>query len=118
MKSYIGTIILALAGMMTMEASADTTARDAKRISLVAASPLAMPVAEPVNGAMKVVVPQKDLETAIRTSREGDILIYDGANAWYHVDGHALQSGTRVFVLGTGSLVSVFPKEASDEAIR
>lgn len=137
MKNIIGAITLALVGMVTINASADT-ARDAARLSLsssksktpkqepqsnpiaAAAQPnLTFAKAEPVGGAMKVVVPQKDLETAIRSSNEGDILIYDGVNAWYHVDSRALQTGTRVFVLGTGSLVSVFPKEGVEgEAVR
>lgn len=71
-----------------------------------------------IAGAMKVVIPQKDLETAIRTSKEGDLLVYAGNDSWYHIDGKALQQGTRVFVLGAGSLVSVFPKEADGENVR
>ena len=71
-----------------------------------------------ITGAMKVVVPQKDLETAIRTSKDGDLLVYAGNDNWYHIDGKALQQGTRMFVLGSGSLVSVFPKEAETETVR
>ena len=62
------------------------------------------------------MTPQKDLETAIRIAKEGDILVYSGQDSWYHIDVKALSSGTRVFVLGQGSLVSVFPKEAENES--
>jgi len=72
-----------------------------------------------IAGAIKVVTPQKDLETAIRVAKEGDILVYSGQDSWYHIDGKSLHGGTRVFVLGQGSLVSVFPKEAdSDSSVR
>ena len=78
------------------------------------------PKAIPANvaNAMKVAVPQKDLETAVRSAREGDILVYAGNDNWYQLDGKALQQGTRIFVLGTGSLVSVFPKDADGESYR
>ena len=64
-----------------------------------------------LGGAMRVLSAQKDLETAIRVSKRGDILVYNGAEGWYRIDGKSLQQGTRVFVLGQGSLVSMFPKE-------
>lgn len=70
-------------------------------------------------GLMKVLIPQRDLETAIRASKKGDILVYDGTSSWYKIEGRSLHNGTRVYVLGEGSLVSVFPKmEDNDAAVR
>jgi hypothetical protein len=64
------------------------------------------------NGAIKVIAPQKDLESAIRASEKGDVLLL-GSEGWYRLEGKVLQQGTKVYVLGgQGSMVSVFPKEA------
>lgn len=112
MKKAFFLVTMSLAGLLSINASPAQIA--------AAPAPAAAPraVAAGVSGAMKVVVPQKDLETAIRASREGDILVYAGNDSWYHIDGKALQQGTRVFVLGSGSLVSVFPKEAESDSFR
>ncbi len=75
------------------------------------------PVSQPttsqeVTGAIKVIAPQKDLESAIRSSEKGDILLYT-SEGWYRIEGKALKQGTKMYVLGNqGSMVSVFPKEA------
>ena len=64
------------------------------------------------SGAVRVIVPQKDLETAIRSSEKGDILLL-GPEGWYRVEGKNLQQGTKMYVLGGhSSMVSAFPKEA------
>jgi hypothetical protein len=69
-------------------------------------------------GAIKVIAPQKDLESAIRSSEKGDILLY-GSEGWYRIDGKALQQGTKMYVLGSqGSMISVFPKEADHSTAR
>lgn len=68
------------------------------------------------NGAIRVIVPQKDLESAIRASEKGDVLLL-GQEGWYRLENKAVQQGTKVYVLsGQGSLVTVFPKEA--ESVR
>jgi hypothetical protein len=115
MKKAFFLVAMSLAGFLCINASPAQ-----QQIIAAAPAPAAAPrvVAAGVSGAMKVVVPQKDLETAIRASREGDLLVYAGNDNWYHIDGKALQQGTRVFVLGTGSLVSVFPKEADSDSLR
>lgn len=112
MKKVLFLAAMSLTGLLSINASPAQIA--------AAPAPAAAPraVATGVSGALKVVVPQKDLETAIRASREGDILVYAGNDSWYHIDGKALQQGTRVFVLGSGSLVSVFPKEAESDSLR
>jgi hypothetical protein len=111
MKKILFLASVSLMGVLCINASSTTTAPAATQSAAVKAS-------AGIAGAMKVVVPQKDLETAVRTSKEGDLLVYAGNDNWYHIDGKALQQGTRVFVLGAGSLVSVFPKEAEAEAVR
>lgn len=64
------------------------------------------------NGAIRVIAPQKDLESAVRMSEKGDILVL-GPEGWYRLEGKTLQQGTKVYILGQqGSMVSVFPKEA------
>jgi hypothetical protein len=64
-----------------------------------------------LNSAIKIIAPQKDLETAIRTSEQGDILVM-GSDGWYRLDIKTLRQGTKVFVLGDhNSMVSSFPKE-------
>lgn len=64
------------------------------------------------NGAIKIIAPQKDLESAIRASDKGDILLL-GTDGWYRIENKVVQQGTKVYVLGAqGSMVSVFPKEA------
>ena len=63
------------------------------------------------NGAIRVIAPLKDLESAIRASEKGDILIL-GPEGWYRLESKAFQQGTKVYVLSTpGSLASMFPKE-------
>jgi hypothetical protein len=64
------------------------------------------------NGVIRVIAPQKDLESTIRASEKGDILLL-GPEGWYRLEGKALQQGTKVYVLGgQGSMITVFPKEA------
>jgi hypothetical protein len=64
------------------------------------------------NGAIRVIAPQKDLESAIRASEKGDLLLL-GQEGWYRLEGKTFQNGTKVFVLGPkGSMVTAFPKEA------
>jgi hypothetical protein len=71
-----------------------------------------------LNTAIKVIAPQKDLETAIRTSELGDILLL-GTDAWYRLDAKTLRGGTKVFVLGNqGSMISTFPRETKNPAPR
>ena len=68
--------------------------------------------AQEFGGAVRVIIPQKDLESAIRSSEKGDILLL-GPEGWYRVEGKTLQQGTKMYVLGGhSSMVSVFPKEA------
>lgn len=117
MKKVLFLAAMSLAGFLCINASPAPTQQIAAAPAPTAATPRATP-STGIAGAMKVAVPQKDLETAIRASREGDILVYAGNDNWYHIDGKALQQGTRVFVLGTGSLVSVFPKEADSDSLR
>ena len=72
--------------------------------------------AQEITGAIRVIAPQKDLETAIRNSEKGDILLF-GPEGWYRIEGKALQQGTKMYVLGgQGSMVGVFPKEADRSA--
>ena len=117
MKKVLFLATMSLAGFLCVNASPAPTQQ-------IAAAPAPSSALSRANastgiaGAMKVAVPQKDLETAIRVSKEGDILVYAGNDNWYHIDGKALQQGTRVFVLGTGSLVSVFPKDSEGDSLR
>ncbi len=68
--------------------------------------------AQEFGGAVRVIVPHKDLEAAIRSSEKGDILLL-GPEGWYRVEGKTLQQGTKMYVLGGhSSMVSGFPKEA------
>jgi hypothetical protein len=63
------------------------------------------------NGAIRVITPQKDLESAIRASEKGDILLL-GQDGWYRLESKVVQQGTKVYVLGgQSSIVTVFPKE-------
>ena len=111
MKKVIFLSAVTLAGLMSINASPAPVVQ-AQPVQVTPRSQVQAGIA----GAIKVVTPQKDLETAIRIAKEGDILVYSGQDSWYHIDGKALNSGTRVFVLGQGSLVSVFPKEAENES--
>ena len=64
------------------------------------------------NNAIRVIAPHKDLETAIRASEKGDILLL-GTEGWYRIESKTVQQGTKVYVLtGQGSMVTAFPKEA------
>lgn len=125
MKKVLFLATMSLAGFLCVNASPAPTqqiaAAPAPSIAPSTAPAAAVSKANSstgIGGAMKVAVPQKDLETAIRVSKEGDILVYAGNDNWYHIDGKALQQGTRVFVLGTGSLVSVFPKDSESDSLR
>lgn len=65
-----------------------------------------------LQGAIRVIAPQKDLENAIRMSEKGDVLVL-GPEGWYRIEARTLQQGTRVYILSQpGTMVSVFPKEA------
>lgn len=73
---------------------------------------------EILNSAVKVIAPQKDLKTAILHSEKGDLLLM-GPDGWYRIEGKSLQQGTKMYVLGgQESMVSAFPKEANDSAVR
>ena len=73
---------------------------------------------EPAGAAIIVIAPEKNLEMAIRSSQQGDILLY-GPEGWYRLDKKALSSGTMVYVLGEqGSQISAFPKEAGSSTVR
>ncbi len=54
---------------------------------------------------VKVLIPQKDLESTIRGAKKGDVIIYDGSSKWYKIEGQNLKSGTRVYVLGEESVM-------------
>lgn len=61
--------------------------------------------------AIRIIAPANDLESAIRNSEKGDVLIL-GTEGWYRVEGKSLQNGTKVYVLSKqGSSIAVFPKE-------
>jgi hypothetical protein len=89
----------------------DTTAAN----NTVSITKVQQPIqANEFNGAIRVIAPQKDLESAIRASEKGDVLLL-GHEGWYRIEGKTLQNGTKVYVLGPqGSLVSAFPKDAAD----
>jgi hypothetical protein len=109
MKKLFTLCALTLVGFVSADSASATVPSSASKL----------PYQSGLNGAIKVLPPQKDLETAIRTAGEGDILVYTTNGSWHHIDGKSLQQGTRVFVLGTGNLVSVFPKEiGSGESLR
>lgn len=102
----ISTVLLTLGiGTALMSASVSpTAAKEAVSASAIRS--------QEIGGAIKIIAPQKDLETAIRSSEKGDILLY-GPEGWYRLEGKALQQGTKMYVLGSeGSIVSAFPKEA------
>ncbi len=77
----------------------------------------AQPTLNP-NSAIKVITPQKDLESAIRNSDQGDILL-QGHDGWYRIEGKTLKQGTKMYVLGgQASMVTSFPKEADNSSVR
>lgn len=79
--------------------------------------PVAQQIQAP-SSAIKLIAPQKDLESAIRNSKQGDILIM-GSEGWYCIESKALKRGTQLYVLGSqGAVASSFPKEEKSEAIR
>jgi hypothetical protein len=117
----ISTIMLTLgAGVALMSSttapSASTVTSEKKemhnQISQIARVQAVQPTQQELNGTIKVIAPQKDLESAVRNSEKGDVLLL-GQDGWYRIEGRALQQGTKVYILGgQGSMTSVFPKEA------
>ena len=77
------------------------------------------PQAAPANRiVISVITPQKDLESAIRNSEQGDILLM-GPDGWYRIEGKTLQQGTKMYVLGgKSSIVGTFPKEADQSTTK
>lgn len=116
----ISTIILAvgagaalMAGSVSPASTATPTAEKKETPSVTAAA--TQPSSH--NGAIKVITPQKDLESAIRLSEKGDILLH-GHDGWYRIEGKNLKQGTKMYVLGgNNSMVTSFPKEA-DTSVR
>ncbi len=117
---FISTIMLTLgtgAALMSSTVSPVAGNQDKKDTNTNNQAPQITKVQQPVqtqefNGAIRVIAPQKDLESAIRASERGDVLLL-GQEGWYRLEGKALQQGTKVYVLGgQGSMISVFPKEA------
>jgi hypothetical protein len=108
----ISTIMIALgvgAALMSATVSPAIPVQEKKEIHV---QQPAAAQAQEIAGAIRVIAPQKDLESAIRSSEKGDILLY-GTEGWYRIEGKALQQGTKMYVLGgQGSMISVFPKEA------
>jgi hypothetical protein len=113
----IGTGVALMSASVT-PAAAPAEKKDANQVAqVVKAQPVVAQQASSLNTAVKVIAPQKDLETAIRASEQGDILLL-GPEGWYRLEGKALQSGTKMYVLGSqGSMITAFPKEA-DSAVR
>ncbi|MBS0604424.1 MAG: hypothetical protein JSS60_05220 [Verrucomicrobia bacterium] len=120
----ISSILMTLGtGVVLMSASVSPVATEKKDTNLstaqaVKAQPVVAPQTSSLNSAIRVIAPQKDLESAIRNSEQGDILLL-GQDGWYRLEGKALQQGTKMYVLGgQGSMVSAFPKEADNSVVR
>ena len=110
----VSAIMLTLGMAAGLLSASVTPAMDSEKEVAVNNNPMparAQP-AQDQNGAIQIIAPQQDLETAIRASGKGDILLY-GPEGWYRLEGKVLQQGTRVYVLGKqGSSLAVFPKES------
>jgi hypothetical protein len=66
------------------------------------------------SGAIQIIPPQMNLETAVRNAEQGDVLLM-GPEGWYRIEGKTLQQGTKMYILGKeGSNVAAFPKEAEN----
>ncbi len=66
-----------------------------------------------LSAALQVIPPQKSLESAVRNSEQGDILLM-GQGGWYRIEAKTLRQGTRMYILGdNNSNLAAFPKEAS-----
>jgi hypothetical protein len=115
MKVFSGIMLTLGIGAALMSASVSPSSSLTEKKE--SAQPAAQVQAQATNNsAILVLAPQKDLETAIRTSEQGDILLM-GADGWYRLEGKALQQGTKMYVLGSrSSIVSAFPKEAGSPA--
>jgi hypothetical protein len=117
MKIISSILFTLITGVFLTSAAAPPSAR---RTEVTENNPQAPVVqqAATLNSTIKVIAPQKDLESAIRTSELGDILLM-GTDAWYRLDAKTLRQGTKVFVLGNqGSMISTFPKEAKNAPSR
>jgi hypothetical protein len=117
---FISAIMLTLgigAALMSTTVSPAAGNQDKKEIHFNTQLPQITKTQQPVqtqefNEAIRVIVPQKDLESAIRSSEKGDILLL-GSEGWYRLENKTLQQGTKIYLLsGQGSLVTAFPKEA------
>jgi len=111
---YVSAIMLTLGMAAGLLSASVTPAMDSEKEVAVNNNPMpsrAQPVQDQ-NSAIQIIAPQQDLETAIRSSGKGDILLY-GPEGWYRLEGKVLQQGTRVYILGKqGSPLAVFPKES------
>lgn len=117
----ISSIILTLgvgAALMSASVSPATPVVEEKKISQPVAEHVVAQQTKSASSAIKLIAPQKDLESAIRNSKQGDILIM-GSEGWYCIESKTLKQGTQLFVLGgQGAIASSFPKEANSEAVR
>ncbi len=118
----ISSIILTLgvgAALMGASVSPAAPVVEEKKVSQpVAQQPIVAAQPKSASSAIKLIAPQKDLESAIRNSKQGDILIM-GSEGWYCIESKTLKAGTQLFVLGSqGAIASSFPKEANSESVR
>lgn len=111
---FISSIMLTLGTGAALMSAAASPVNAEKKETHVSNNQQAAQIAkaQEFGGAVRVIVPQKDLESAIRSSEKGDILLL-GPEGWYRVEGKTLQNGTKMYVLGGhSSMVSAFPKDA------
>ena len=121
----IATLLLAVgAGVALMSASVSPAAafQEKKEGSLVAQASFNQPAqlgqSESAGAAVRIITPEHNLETAIRSSEQGDILLL-GPEGWYRLERKTLSQGTMIYVLGEqGSAISAFPKESGNSAVR
>lgn len=89
-------------------ASQTTTAQNSNKLK---SAPQGAARASRNSKAIQVIAPQDGLETAIRNSEQGDLLLL-GPDGWYRIEAKTVAQGTRMFVLSApGSEVSAFPKQ-------
>lgn len=109
---YVSAIMLTLGVGAGLMSAAVTPAAGYEPVKAHQQEVVAPKAAQEVSTAIRVIAPTKDLESAIRMSEKGDILV-QGPEGWYRIEGKTVQQGTKVYVLSQpGQMVSVFPKEA------
>lgn len=112
---YVSAIMLTLgvgAGLMSAVVSPANQEPQIAQTTKAPQHEVVAPKTQEVGTAIRVIAPTKDLESAIRMSEKGDVLV-QGPEGWYRIEGKTLQQGTKVYVLSQpGSMVSAFPKEA------